>query len=296
MEKVSALATLADVAASAGRSVVGLGEGARGGSAVVVEPGRILTLARNLRGERVTATLHGGAQVSASVTASDLDRGVALLEADTTSVPALGWPADTQAPSIGDVVFALADPAGRGLRVTAGAVSSEPQSLRGPRGRLVEGLIEHTAPLPRGSAGGPLLDASGALLGINAVRQAQGLILALPLAGAREALEQAQAGQSPRQRRLGVAVVSPRMARRLRRATGLSDRDGVLVRGVAHESPAADAGLQRGDLIVGMAGAQVGSLDELFAALDAAPLQQPVALQIVRGEQERELEVVLGDR
>jgi serine protease Do len=194
------------------------------------------------------------------------------------------------------VVFALADPGARGLRVTAGAVSSEPQSLRGPRGRLVEGLIEHTAPLPRGSAGGPLLDASGALLGINAVRQAHGLILALPLTGVREALEQAQAGQAPRQRRLGVAVVSPRMARRLRRAVGLTDRDGVLVRGVAPESPAAGAGLQRGDLIVGMAGGQIGSLDELFAALDAAPLQQPLALQIVRGEQESELEVVLGDR
>jgi S1-C subfamily serine protease len=263
---------------------------------VVVEPGRVLTLARNLRGERVTATLHGGAQVSASVVASDVDRGVALLEADTSSVPALDWPAGAYEPSIGDAVFALADPAARGLRVTAGAVSSDRQSLRGPRGRLVEGLIEHTAPLPRGSAGGPLLDASGALLGINAVRQAQGLILALPLTGVRDALARAQDGQEPRQRRLGVAVVPPRMARRLRGAVGLSDRDGVLVRGVAPESPAADAGLERGDLIVGMAGEQVGSLDELFAALDAAPLQQPLALQIVRGDQEREVEVVLGDR
>jgi serine protease Do len=293
MENVTGIA---DVVASAGRSVVGLGEGARGGSGVVVEPGRILTLARNLRGERVTATLHGGAEVSANVTASDADRGVALLEADTSSVPALGWPANGHAPSIGDAVFALADPAGRGLRVTAGAVSSDPQSLRGPRGRLLEGLIEHTAPLPRGSAGGPLLDASGALLGINAVRQAQGLILALPLAGVRDALAQAQDGQAPRRRRLGVAVVPPRMARRLRSAVGLSDRDGVLVRGVAPESPAAAAGLQRGDLIVGMAGEHVGSLDDLFSALDAAPLQEPVALQIVRGDEERNVEVVLRDR
>jgi serine protease Do len=288
--------TIADVAGSAGTSVVGLGEGARGGSGVVVEPGRILTLARNLRGERVTVTLAGGAQVSANVLASDGDRGVALLEADTSAVPALGWPNDNHAPAIGEAVFALADPGGRGLRATAGAVSSGPQSLRGPRGRLVEGLIEHTAPLPRGSAGGPLLDASGELLGINAVRQAHGLILALPLAGVREALAQSQAADAPRERRLGVAVVSPRMARRLRRAVGLSDREGVLVRGVAPGSPAADAGVQRGDLIVGMGGEQVSSLDELFAALDTSPLQQPVALQIVRGEQERELEVVLGGR
>jgi serine protease Do len=288
------LKSIADVAASAGASVVGLREGARGGSGVVVEPGRILTLARNLRGERVTVTLSGAEQASATVAAADADRGVALLEADTAAVPALGWPAETRDASIGEPVFALSDPGGRGLRVTVGAVSSAPQSLRGPRGRLVEGLIEHTAPLPRGSAGGPLLDASGALLGINAVRQSHGLILALPLAGVREALAQAQAGTAPSRRRLGVAVASPRMARRLRLAVGLSERDGVLVRGVAQESPAAHAGMQRGDLIVGMGGRQVGTLDELFAALDAAPLQEPVALQIVRGEQEREVEVLLG--
>jgi serine protease Do len=289
------LTSIADVAASAGRSVVGLGEGARGGSGVVVEPGRILTLARNLRGEEVSVTLSGGIQVSAGLAGADADRGFALLEADTSAVPELGWPAPGCAASIGDAVFALANPAGRGLRATAGAVSSAPQSLRGPRGRLVEGLIEHTAPLPRGSAGGPLLDASGALLGLNAVRQAHGLILALPLAGARETLERENAQGGPGQRRLGVAVASPRIARRLRGAVGLSDRDGVLVRGVAVQSPAAEAGVQRGDLIVGMAGEQVGSLDDLFAALDAAPLQRPVALQIVRGEQEREVEVVLGE-
>src|ERR1700740_2071460 len=99
------LKTTADVAASAGRSVVGLGDGARGGSGVVVEPGQILTLARNLRGERVTATLSGGAQVTASVAASDADRGLALLEADTDAAPALGWAADAAAPAIGDAVF-----------------------------------------------------------------------------------------------------------------------------------------------------------------------------------------------
>ena len=69
---------------------------------------------------------------------------------------------------IGAPVVALANPGGRGLRATLGFVSSGGRSFRGPRGRRIRGTIEHTAPLPRGSSGGPLVDPDGNLLGINA--------------------------------------------------------------------------------------------------------------------------------
>ena len=286
--------TLQQIAASAGPSVVGLAEGARGGSGVVVEPGRVLTLARNLRGGQLSVALSGGRLKTATVAGTDADRGIAVLELDTGETPAVTWADGAEAPAIGAPVFALADPAGRGLRVTAGAVASAPQALRGPRGRLLEGLIEHTAPLPRGSGGGPLLDGQGRLLGPNAVRLAHGLILALPTAEVRERVADIAAGKPATQRRLGVAIVAPRIARRLRGAVGLPEREGVLVRAVQQQSPAARAGVERGDLIVAMAGREVDSLDALFAALDAAPLEQPVPLRILRGEQERQVDVVLG--
>jgi len=286
--------TLQRIAASAGPSVVGLAEGARGGSGVVVEPGRVLTLARNLRGGQLSVALSGGRLKTATVAGTDADRGIAVLELDTGETPAVTWADGAEAPAIGAPVFALADPAGRGLRVTAGAVASAPQALRGPRGRLLEGLIEHTAPLPRGSGGGPLLDGQGRLLGLNAVRLAHGLILALPTAEVRERVADIAAGKPATQRRLGVAIVAPRIARRLRGAVGLPEREGVLVRAVQQQSPAARAGVERGDLIVAMAGREVDSLDALFAALDAAPLEQPVPLRILRGEQERQVDVVLG--
>jgi len=286
--------TLQQIAASAGPSVVGLAEGARGGSGVVVEPGRVLTLARNLRGGQLSVALSGGRLKTATVAGTEADRGIAVLELDTGETPAVTWADGAEAPAIGAPVFALADPAGRGLRVTAGAVASAPQALRGPRGRLLEGLIEHTAPLPRGSGGGPLLDGQGRLLGLNAVRLAHGLILALPTAEVRERVADIAAGKPATQRRLGVAIVAPRIARRLRGAVGLPEREGVLVRAVQQQSPAARAGVERGDLIVAMAGREVDSLDALFAALDAAPLEQPVPLRILRGEQERQVDVVLG--
>jgi serine protease Do len=281
------------VAAQVGGSIVGLGQGARGGSGVIVESGRVLTLARNLRGEEVTVTFAGGRSERARLAGSDPDRGVALLEVDTGDAPAAAW-SELSALPIGAPVFALADPAGRGLRATAGTVASAPQSLRGPRGRMLEGLIEHTAPLPRGSGGGPLLDAEGRLLGLNAVRTAYGLILALPTTELRGRLGELTADQPTGRRHLGVAIVPPRVARRLRRSVGLPERDGVLVRAVEQGSAAARAGVERGDLITALSNREVDSIDALFAALDGTPLGQPAQLRIVRGVEERELQVVLG--
>src|SRR5215210_6003077 len=137
--KLQVTPNIADIAERVGPSVVGLGTGARGGSGVIVEGGAILTLARNV--------------VAAEVTADGL------------GAPPVAW-ADAGPAAIGTPVAALADPAGHGLRATAGAIASAPRGVRGPRGRLIEGVVEHTAPLPRGSGGGPLVDADGRLLGL----------------------------------------------------------------------------------------------------------------------------------
>src|SRR5207237_7224960 len=124
----------------------------------------------------------------------------------------------------GRSVLALANPGGRGVWVTPGFVSSTARSFRGPRGRRVSGAIEHTAPLPRGSSGGPLVDGDGRLLGINAVRVDGGLILAIPAdESLRDRVEALGRGEAPTRVRLGVAVAPPRVARRLRRAVGLPE-------------------------------------------------------------------------
>jgi serine protease Do len=287
--------TIASLASDAGPAVVGLRGRARRGTGLVVARDRVLTLARNLRREGVSVTFADGGQQDARLLGIDHDLGIAVLAAPTGEAPVLSFVEAAEPPAIGASVFALADPGGRGLRVTSGAVTSSPRSLRGPRGRVLDGLIEHTAPLPRGSGGGPLLDAEGKVLGLNAVRVDDGLILALPAAAIRERLDELVEGRERPRRRLGVAIVPPRAARRLRRAVGLPERDGVLVRGVLPDSAAARAGLERGDLIVSVGGERVDSVDSLFAALERAPLGSPFAVGIVRGEQERELEVQLEE-
>jgi serine protease Do len=213
-----------------------------------------------------------------------------VINVPTNGRPALDW-GDGSEPGIGAPVVALGNPGGRGLRVTFGFVSSGPRSFRGPRGRRVAGAIEHTAALPRGSSGGPLLDSDGKLIGINTIRVDGNLILALPVAALRERIETLGRGEAQATPRLGVAVAPPRVARKMRRAVGLPEREGLLVRGVQDGSPAATAGIERGDLIAASGERGIESVDALYAALDSLPEDGKLPLTVVRGTDERELEV-----
>lgn len=285
--------TVTEVAGRVGPSVVGLGRGWGTGSGVVVADGRVLTSAHNLRDEEVTVSFHDGRQATARVAGTDADFDVAVLEVDTGEAPALSWEPGEAAP-IGTPVVALANPGGRGLRATLGFVSSETRTFRGRRGRRLKGGVEHTARLPRGSSGGPLVDAAGGLLGLNTLRLQGGLILAVAAdAALRERVELLARGEAPASRRLGVAVAPPRAARRMRRAVGLPDRDGLLVREVEDQSPADRAGVERGDLLVAAGSRQLDGLDALHGALDEA--RDTLVLTIVRGVDEVEMLVAFGD-
>lgn len=286
--------TLARLAVDLGPAVVGLGRGWGHGSGVVVATDTILTAAHNLRADEVTVVL-GDRREAGRVLGRDPDLDLAVLRVPTGEVTPIAWAPDAVAQAgIGTEVVALANPGGRGLRATPGFVSAARHAFRGPRGRRVPGGLEHTAPLPRGSSGGPLVDRDGRLLGLNALRLEGGLILAIPADAALQERAGALArGEGVDRPRLGVALAPPRVARRLRRAVGLPERDGLLVRAVEEGSAAHAAGLERGDLIVAAAGRPVASIDALHDALDAAG--ETLAIQIVRGEEEKgDLEVRLG--
>jgi S1-C subfamily serine protease len=119
-----------------------------------------------------------------------------------------------------------------------------------------------------------------------------GLILAVPAdASLRERVQALARGEAPQRARLGVAIAPPRVARRLRRAVGLPERDGLLVRGVQSDGAAARAGIERGDLLVAVAGREIDRVDVLYEALDRVPPGGSLALRIVRGTEERDVEV-----
>jgi S1-C subfamily serine protease len=285
---------IAEVAARVGPSVVGLGRGWGRGSGVVIAKDRVLTNAHNVRRDQATVVFADGRRETGEWTAVDTDLDLAVLSVDTGDAPAVTWePGD--APGVGTPVVALANPGGRGLRTTLGFVASEGRSFRGPRGRRIAGAIEHTAPLPRGSSGGPLVDVEGRLLGLNAVRLEGGLIQAVPAnASVKERAESLGRGEAPTAPRLGVAVAPPRVARRMRRAVGLPEQSGLLVRGVEDGSPAAAAGIERGDLLVAAAGRELDSVDALYEVLDGVADGASVELTVVRGIDERPVQVEFG--
>jgi serine protease Do len=263
------------------------------GSGVVIGPDRVLTNAHNLRHDQVTVTFADGRRESGTVAAADSDLDLAVINVNVDGTEPVAWAEDdSDGPTIGRLVLALANPGGRGLRVTPGFVSSLTRSFRGPRGRRIAGAIEHTAPLPRGSSGGPLIDAAGRLLGINTMRVDGGLILAIPAdAAMRDRVEALGRGEEPKRVRLGVAIAPPRVARRLRRAVGLPEREGVLIRAVEEDSPADAAGLERGDLVVAAGGRDLDHVDVLYEALDQARTAGQLELTIVRGTDERRVDV-----
>jgi len=286
-------AGIAGLAESAGASVVGIGQRWGAGSGIVLGEGRVLTNAHTVRGDEVTVTFADGRTAQGRVAGRDIDGDLAVIDVDTSGAAALPW-ADGAAVSIGTPVFALANPGGRGLRVTFGFVSGVDRSFRGPRGRRITGSVEHTAPLLPGSSGGPVVSADGRLIGINTNRLGEGFYLAIPadesLRGRADALGRGEFSTPPR---LGVAIAPGHVARRLRRAVGLPERDGLLIREVTEDSPAARAGLAQGDLIVAAGGHPVRSLDDLFDALQAAG-EGTVELSVVRGTEERAIQVSLG--
>ena len=286
---------IAELAGKQGAAVVGIGRGWRFGSGAVIAPNRVLTAAHHVRSEGLSVSFAEQRSETAELVGVDRDLGVALLEVDTGEIEPLSWsPADAEV-GIGTAVVALANPGGRGLRASLGFVAAADRGFRGPRGRRVSGAIEHTATLPRGSAGGPLLDTDGRLLGVNALRLEGGLIVALgPASGLREAVERLARGDEPARPFLGVAVAPAHVSRRMRQAVGLPEREGLLVRGVEDESPAAHAGIARGDLIVTAGGEQVDGIDALHRVLDAAAPNGEVAVTVVRGTEERQLDVELA--
>jgi serine protease Do len=285
-ELTQAITQIADIA---GPATVRVGGGWRGGSGIVIGDGVVLTNAHNVRHDEVTVTFADGRQESASIKGIDVDGDLAVLSVATAGSAALAWA--QAAPTLGAAVFGVATN-GSGPRITFGTISSISAAFRGPRGRRIAGTLEHTAPLAPGSSGGPLVNATGELVGINTNRLGEAFYLALPADAALKArIDKLASGESLERPRVGVGIAPARVARHLRRAVGLPERDGLLVRDVEEDSPAAKADIREGDLLVSAGGKDLASADDLYDALGAAA--DTLSLGVVRGAEEMTVDVSL---
>jgi S1-C subfamily serine protease len=276
------------VSAAAAPSVVSIGRHGRG-SGFVVAPGRVLTNAHNLRDRTTSVRFADGRSAQGSVTGSDVDGDLVVLDVDTADAPALEWSDTSSEP--GTVVVAVT--AGRHQpRAAWGQVTAADRGFRGPRGRPIAGAIEHTAPSAAGSSGAPVLDGDGRVVGINTHRLDHGFYLARAAdARLRDTVTAMVEGRRFERLHLGVALAPAHVAARLRRSVGLPERDGLLVRSVVDDSPAAAAGIQEGDLLVRAGDRELHTHDDLFEALGTVEPGGQMTLGVVRGAEERDVTV-----
>ena len=278
---------ISSTVATAAGSIVSIGRNGRG-TGFVIAADRVLTSAHNLRDNTVAVTFADSRAEQATVHAVDADGDLVVLAVPTGEAAPLSFAATV--PPLGAAVVALSR-GGHRERATLGFVSGLDHAFHGPRGRVVRGSIEHTAPLARGSSGGPVFDASGAVAGINTHRVGDGFYLARSADDAlRARVAELLEGRSPQRRTLGVAVAPNHVARQLRQAVGLPERDGVLVRGLDDAGPAARAGLLVGDLVVRVGDRTVATVDDLQDALEAITADT-ADVAVVRGNDDLTLTV-----
>jgi len=260
---------------------------ARGGagSGVVLTPdGYLLTNEHVVqRVEEARVSFVDGRTVTAVVAGRDPATDLAVLRAQAAALP-YAQLAGEQRLRAGQLVVAVGNPYGYESTVSAGVVSALGRSLRSRQGRLIEGIVQHTAALNPGNSGGPLVDAQGAVAGINTaiIPHAQGIGFAIPAMTAQWVLTQILTQGRVRRAWLGIAARDRPLDLRLVRALELGARRGVEVLSREREGPAAQSDLQPGDLIVGVDGQPVDGIDTLHRLLGSVPPGTSIALTVVR--------------
>lgn len=267
---------------------------ARGmGSGVLVSSdGLALTNSHVVMGQRrLSVMTHEGDCIDAEVIGDDPSTDLALLRIRAKGLAFAQLMQENSLPvRVGQTVLAVGSPFGLASTVSGGMVSALGRSLRGQDGRLIEGVIQHTAPINPGNSGGPLLDARGHVVGINTaiIAMSQNVGFAISHEVIRAVVGQLLAHGEVRRVRLGIAISGVRLPRDVVRSLDLLNETGIVVMDVEGASFAARAGMRQGDVIVGVGGAIVQTIDDLsralsrFAALPGKAAPKEVALLIVR--------------
>jgi S1-C subfamily serine protease len=264
------------------------------GSGFFITPdGYLLTNHHVIQGAgEIEAAMTDGRRLKASLVGQDPSTDLAVLRVETSGLP-YAMLGESTGLRVGQLVIAMGNPYGFQSTVSTGVVSAQGRTLRSQEGRLIENIIQHTAPLNPGNSGGPLLDSPGRVVGINTaiIAQAQGIGFSIPAATARWVVSQLLSRGRVKRSYLGIVGFRRPVDRRLVRYHRLDADHGVEVISLDKQGPARQAGLLPGDIVVSIARQSVSCVDDIFRVLAEWPVGEPLALTFIRGKDLREIAV-----
>jgi S1-C subfamily serine protease len=268
--------------------------GGSGSGFIIAPDGFILTNSHVVHGaDKLEVTLADGQIFAATLIGEDPEADLAVIRINAAQQLPHAHLADSNSIRVGQIAVAIGSPFGFQQTVTAGVVSALGRSMRSQSGRLIDNVIQTDAALNPGNSGGPLVNSSGEVIGVNTavILPAQGICFAI--ASNTAEFVAAWLIKDGRIRRSWIGVIGQNVPihRRVVRFHRLAVESGVLVTGTEPGSPASHAGLREGDVIVAFAGEPVSSIDELHQHLVAQVIGIPTVFTIIRHTEK--LEVVL---
>ncbi|MEX2286357.1 MAG: trypsin-like peptidase domain-containing protein [Planctomycetaceae bacterium] len=261
--------------------------GGGAGSGFLLTPdGYALTNSHVVHGQtKMAARTQDGDSVDVEVIGDDPATDLALVRLSARDLPfaELG---DSESLQVGQLVIAVGNPFGFQSTVSTGVVSALGRAMRSEEGRLIENIVQHTAPLNPGNSGGPLVDSRGRVVGVNTaiIAFAQGLGFSVPANTAKWVAGELITSGQVRRVLLGVKATVIEVPRHLMRELDLLSERAVEVIEVDRKGLAANAGIEPGDLIVAVNDRIVAETDDLHRLLNSLR-GQPFVLTVVRDGQ-----------
>ncbi len=259
--------------------------GGHGSGFAFTPDGFIITNSHVVHGaDLIEVTFPDGRRFPADPVGDDPETDLAVVRVAASGLPAAAL-GDSASLRVGQLVVAIGNPFGFQCSVTAGVVSALGRSLRSASGRLIDDVIQTDAALNPGNSGGPLVDARGRAVGVNTavILPAQGICLAIPIDTARWVAARLMRDGRIRRGWLGVGGQRVALPRRLMDLHGLTAETGVQVFTVEPGSPAEQAGLREGDVIVTFNGRPVAGVDDLHRMLTDEQVGARADLAVLRG-------------
>jgi len=272
-------------------SVVNVDAGRRGGTGIVWSSDGLVVTASHVVGHSTgpMVVLSDGKELAARVVGRDPYTDIALLKVDASELTPVKI-GSAEGIRVGQFVLALANTTGKKASATSGIITSHRRSMRGFWGVMIEDAVVSDAKLNPGYSGGPLVDASGNLLGMNVAYFAgRGVAVSVDLL--KETVGKISKDGRVRKGFLGVVVEPVELPEDLARSAEVGQDDGVLVRSVDAGSPARAAGVVIGDIILRLGDAPATDEYELHKALSGDVVGKTLALRILRAEKAVELQV-----